>query len=84
MHFDEMKATLTELRRDTRRILGKVIHGQEAVALTQHGQTVASIQPCPRPMSGTEFAAAWKARKPLGKETADDMAKVLQAIDQAA
>ena len=40
-----MKATLTELRRDTGKVLGAVIHAQERVKLTQHGETVAEIVP---------------------------------------
>ena len=62
-----MKATLTELRRDTGRVLGAVIHGHQAVEITQHGETVADIQPCTKPLRGAEFARRWKNRKPLDK-----------------
>ena len=77
MHFRFVKATLTELRRETGRVLGTVVHGKEAVELTEHGETVADIQPRSRPMSGAEFAAAWRKRKPLGKETAETVAKAI-------
>lgn len=40
-----MKATLTELRRDTSKVLGPVIHGAKTVILTEHGQDVAAIIP---------------------------------------
>jgi len=41
-----MNATLTELRRETSRILRPVIHGAQTVTLTEHGQMVAEI--CPK------------------------------------
>jgi antitoxin (DNA-binding transcriptional repressor) of toxin-antitoxin stability system len=82
-YFCLVKATLTNLRRDTGRVLGKVIHGQESVELTQHGQVVAEIQPRPRPMTGAEFAAMWKARRPLGKDAAQEVAEALRALDAA-
>ncbi len=82
MHSKRVRATLTELRRQTGRVLGKVIHGQEAVDLTQHGQAVATIAPLPRSMTGAEFAAAWKARKALDKGTAEAVAEGLAALDR--
>ena len=75
MHFtEEMKASLTELRRETGRLLGTVIHGKKNIELTEHGKVVAEIQPSPQPMSGKQFAAAWSNRKALGKETAEAIA----------
>lgn len=44
-----MKATLTELRRETSRILGPVIHGSRKVVLTEHGREVAAIVPMMEP-----------------------------------
>ena len=40
-----MNATLTELRRETSRVLRPVIHGAKTVTLTEHGQEVAEISP---------------------------------------
>ncbi|MEI6036170.1 MAG: hypothetical protein WCS65_18040 [Verrucomicrobiae bacterium] len=40
-----MHATLTELRRETSRVLRPVIHGANTVTLTEHGQEVAEISP---------------------------------------
>ena len=82
MHFLAMKATLTELRRDTGRILGAVIHRQRAVELTQHGETVADIQPHAKPLSGAEFARRWKNRRPLDKATARQIAAAIKSMDQ--
>jgi len=82
MHFSYMKATLTELRRDTGRILGAVIHGHRAVELTQHGETVAEIQPHAKPLSGAEFARRWKSRQPLDQATAREIAAALKSADQ--
>ena len=78
-----MKATLTELHRDTGRVLGQVIDGQHAVELTQHGETVANIQPHAKPLSGAEFARRWKNRKPLDKATARDIAAAISSVDHA-
>jgi prevent-host-death family protein len=82
MHFSHMKATLTELRRETGRVLGGVIHGHRAVELTQHGETVADIQPHAKPLSGAEFARRWKNRKPLDKATAREIAAAIKSMDQ--
>jgi len=83
MHFSSMKATLTELRRNTSRVLGALIHGHHAVELTQHGETVADIQPHAKPLSGAEFARRWKNRKPLDKATAREIASAIKATDRA-
>ena len=40
-----MKATLTELRRETSRILGPVIHASQKVLITEHGRNIAAIVP---------------------------------------
>jgi prevent-host-death family protein len=83
MHFCSVKATLTELRRDTGRVLGAVIHGHRAVELTQHGEIVADIQPHAKPLSGAEFARRWKSRKPLDKATAQEIAAAIKSMDRA-
>lgn len=44
-----MKATLTELRRDTTRVLRPVIHAAKKVTLTEHKEPVAEIVPLGRP-----------------------------------
>ena len=44
-----MKATLTELRRETSRILGPVIHASKKVLLTEHGRNSAAIVPMVEP-----------------------------------
>lgn len=44
-----MKATLTELRRETSRILGPVIHASKKVVLTEHGRNIAAIVPIVEP-----------------------------------
>jgi prevent-host-death family protein len=83
MHFSFVKATLTELRRDTGRVLGAVIHGQNSVELTQHGEIVADIQPHAKPLSGAEFARRWKNRKPLDQKTAKEIAAAIKSMDRA-
>jgi len=40
-----MRATLTELRRDTSRVVRPVIHRGERVVLTEHGEPRAEIHP---------------------------------------
>lgn len=40
-----MKATLTELRRETSKVMGPVIHAHKKVVLTEHGREIASIIP---------------------------------------
>lgn len=44
-----MKATLTELRRETSKVIGPVIHACKKVVLTEHGREVASIIPIVAP-----------------------------------
>jgi antitoxin (DNA-binding transcriptional repressor) of toxin-antitoxin stability system len=44
-----MKATLTELRRESSRILGPVIHASKKVVLTEHGRNIAAIVPMVEP-----------------------------------
>jgi antitoxin (DNA-binding transcriptional repressor) of toxin-antitoxin stability system len=83
MHFSRVKASLTELRRETGRILGAVIRGQRAVELTQYGETAANIQPHAKPITGAEFARRWKNRRPLGKATARQIVAASKSMDQA-
>lgn len=40
-----MKATLTELRRETSRILRPVIHASQSVVITENGRNIAAIVP---------------------------------------
>jgi prevent-host-death family protein len=40
-----VEATLTELQRETAKVLGQVIHAGKSVTLTEHGQPVAKIVP---------------------------------------
>jgi prevent-host-death family protein len=47
--FTQMKATLTELRRETSRILGPVVHASKKVILTEHGRNIAAIVPIAEP-----------------------------------
>ena len=42
---DEMNATLTELRRQTSKVVSPVIHRGQRVTLTHHGQNCAEIVP---------------------------------------
>ena len=44
-----VRATLTELRRDTSKVIRPVIHAAKSVVLTEHGQEVAEIVPKARP-----------------------------------
>jgi len=45
VYFNGMEATLTELRRDTSKVIRPVIHGGQTVELTEHGLTVARLIP---------------------------------------
>ena len=46
VHFScAMKATLTELRRQTSKVVRPVIHGGRKVTLTEHGEKCAEIVP---------------------------------------
>jgi len=47
--FILMQATLTELRRETSRILGPVIHASQKVLITEHGRKIAAIVPIAEP-----------------------------------
>jgi len=47
--FILMQATLTELRRETSRILGPVIHASQKVLITEHGRKIAAIVPMAEP-----------------------------------
>jgi len=40
-----MEATLTQLRRQTRKVLKPVLQGARRVVLTEHGEAVAEISP---------------------------------------
>ena len=45
MYFVHMQATLSELHRETRRVVRPVIHGGQEVVLTDFGKPVARIVP---------------------------------------
>jgi prevent-host-death family protein len=45
VYFDPMTATLTELRRDTSKVIRPAIHAGETVVLTEHGEPCAEIVP---------------------------------------
>jgi prevent-host-death family protein len=45
MYFMHMQATLSELHRETRRVVRPVIHGGQEVVLTDFGKPVARIVP---------------------------------------
>jgi prevent-host-death family protein len=45
MYFVHMHATLSELHRETRRVVRPVIHGGQEVVLTDFGKPVARIVP---------------------------------------
>ena len=40
-----MTATLTELRRETSKVVRPATHGAQTVVLTEHGEAVAEIRP---------------------------------------
>jgi len=52
-----MQATLTELRRETSKVIRPVIHGGEILTLTEHGQPCAKIMPVPKLNRLTALAA---------------------------
>jgi prevent-host-death family protein len=45
VYFRSVKATLTQLRRDTAKVVRPVIHGGKKVTLTEHGQPCAEVIP---------------------------------------
>lgn len=47
MYFAPMKVTLTELHRDTAKIVRPVIHGGQKLILTDRGEECAQIVPLP-------------------------------------
>jgi len=70
-----MQATLSELHRETRRIVRPVIHGGEEVVLTDFGRPVARIVP----YMATETVSPLQAR---ASGTLDDES-ILAAIAEA-
>ena len=52
-----MQATLTELRRETSKVIRPVIHGGEILTLTEHGQPCAKIIPVAKLNRLTALAA---------------------------
>ena len=57
-----MKATLSELYRETAKVMGPVIDGGKSVEITEHGEVRARIVPVPK----LNRKAAWKALKEIG------------------
>lgn len=45
VYFQRMTATLTELRRDTSKVVRPAIHAGQTVVLTEHGEPCAKIVP---------------------------------------
>jgi prevent-host-death family protein len=45
VYFEGMRATLTELRRDTSSVVRPAIHAGQTVVLTEHGEPCAEIIP---------------------------------------
>ncbi len=43
MHFEHMQATLTELHRETARLIRPVIHGGQVLIVTEHGRQRARL-----------------------------------------
>ena len=42
-----MSTTLTELHRNTAKVIGQVVHGQKTVTIQIHGKDAAKIMPLP-------------------------------------
>jgi len=59
-----MQATLTELRRETGKVIRPVIHGGKDVILTEHGREVARIVPR-KPIDRKGALAILKAMGPI-------------------
>jgi len=57
-----MKATLSELHRETAKVLRPVIHGGKSVELTDRGEVRAKIVPVPK----VDRRAAWRALMEIG------------------
>lgn len=60
-----MQASLTELRRETSKVIWPVIHGGEVLTLTEHGQPCAKIMPVPK----LDRLAALAALRAIGPVT---------------
>jgi prevent-host-death family protein len=60
-----MQATLTELRRETSKVIRPVINGGEILTLTEHGQPCAKIIPVPK----VDRLAALAALRAIGPVT---------------
>jgi antitoxin (DNA-binding transcriptional repressor) of toxin-antitoxin stability system len=61
-YFEDMKASLSELHRETAKIIRPVIHGGKTLTLTDRGQDCAKVIPIPK----IDRKAAWKAIKEIG------------------
>jgi antitoxin (DNA-binding transcriptional repressor) of toxin-antitoxin stability system len=82
MHFVSMRSTLTELRRQTGKVLS-ALHRNKTVHLTEHGTVVADLVPRKAPINAGEFAKLWRQRRPLGKEAADEVFGNIQELRKA-
>jgi antitoxin (DNA-binding transcriptional repressor) of toxin-antitoxin stability system len=76
-----MQATLTELRRSPK--VTNQIRAGRSIELTDHGKVVAEIQPSFKGLSGREFAALWRKRKPLDPETAREVMANIRVMEAA-
>jgi prevent-host-death family protein len=63
VYFSRMKATLTELRRNTSRVVRAADNGQEVI-LTEHGQPRYRLEPI-KPIDRKAAAAALRAIGPV-------------------
>jgi prevent-host-death family protein len=64
-YFRLMKATLSELHRQTAKIIRPVIDGGRTLTITNHGQDCARIVPMPK----SDWKSAWEALKKIGPVT---------------
>ena len=78
-----MNATLTELRRETGKLLAAVLNRKKTVRITEHGTPVADLAPRSRPITGEEFAKLWRDRTRLDKGTAEEVLHNIRATRQA-
>lgn len=53
-----MSTTLTELHRNTAKIIGEVVHGRHPVTIQIHGKDAAKIVPLPQKHVGKRMVAA--------------------------
>lgn len=79
MYFLSMQATLSQLHRETRRIIRPVIHGGEEVVITDFGKPVARIVP----FMPTETVSPSQARESGALDDDRILAAILEAREDA-